>query len=185
MKLTRWPALLLAVVAGHVGGAEPHGLDLAALPERISRQIISTTKTEKSVHQVVHYLSDGRVLMSGDVWLSADQKTTLRRAFTIYDMTLPVNKPGEPCRPATPLLVIYQFYHPFPAFTTATHHLPEGCILQAADADEASPRTWRVSKNAAVLLSLIQAENGEITPQTRAEFQRALEARIAQLSAKK
>lgn len=177
-------SLLISVLGLSCNCAAIEGLDTTPLPEAVTRQLVSTNAVGDSIHEIVHYIAGDRILMSCDSWFSSVDHSALRRGFIVYDITLPVRKPGEPCNPQTPILVINQLLTPIRAFAAVTHHVPTGCAVQCTDADGVSPREWRLTQGDKILLSLTLTGDEEVRPRTRDEFGTHIQNRVKMLNGK-
>lgn len=177
-------SMLISVLGLSCACAAVEGVDTTLLPAAVTRQLVSTNTVGDSIHEIVHYTAGDRVLMSCDLWFSAVDHTALRRGFIVYDITLPVRKPGEPCNPQTPILVINQLLTPIRTVAAVTHHVPTGCVVQCTDADGVSPREWRLTQGDKILLSLTLTGDEEVRPRTRDEFDVNIQKRVKVLNGK-
>ena len=177
-------SILISVLGLSSNCAAIEGMDTTQLPAALTRKLISAERVGGSIHEVVHYIAGDRVLMSCDSWLSSDGHTVLRRGFIVYDITVPVRKPGEPCNPRTPILVINQLLTPIRTLAAVTHHVPTGCAVQSTDADDVSPREWRLTQGDKILFSLTLTGDEEVRAMTRDEFETHIQNRVKKLTGK-
>ncbi len=174
--------LLISAIVLVVSVARGQMPDGRALPVSIEVQVVSTKKVREETHEVIHFIAGDRVVMSQDLWFTTDRSTPTRRAYRVFDPTIPVKKPGEPCEPENPLLVVYQGYMPLRYGSVSQHFIPAGCQLTTSEADEASDKEYRLTRGESVLLSLTCTPEGELRARTQAKFSQHLKHRQEMLS---